>query len=156
MCLSSPGERVFLRLDASSAVNRSLGTMPRLWRTSPVPSDYGLPTWVAADDPLLEQLPKGRWSLEARRRANASIVLPFTERIGLVRLMGGWKVRPQTARPMGNRVVPRTRNETPTCARDGSRRTARWARFCRRGLAGSLVVGRNRPRAPLRALNGAP
>ena len=36
----------------------SFGTMPRLWRTAPAPSDSGLPAWMPVSEPLLAALPR--------------------------------------------------------------------------------------------------
>jgi len=76
--------------------------MPRLWRTSPVPANDGAPKWVDADDPLLEALPSGRrqrggeattattTTTTAATGGARNASLPFTERVALVRLLGGW------------------------------------------------------------------
>ena len=86
----SPSSPSFLRvanltlsLDANASGN--VASFPRLWRTSPKPPDDGLPTFLAADHPLVAALP--RWAVPAAQNAT----VPFTERISLVRLLGGWK-----------------------------------------------------------------
>ena len=60
------------------------GPFPRLWRTAIFPSDAGLPTFLPPSSPLVEALPA--WTAPA----GANVTLPFSERVNLVRVLGGW------------------------------------------------------------------
>ena len=79
-----------LHASAALSVNLSLTmpenatVFPRLWRTNVKPSNNGLPSFWPADSPLVAALP--RWTPPA----GANETLLFTERVTLVRLLGGW------------------------------------------------------------------
>ena len=70
--------------DSSLTMPENATVFPRLWRTNVKPSNNGLPSFWPADSPLVAALP--RWTPPA----GANETLLCTERVTLVRLLGGW------------------------------------------------------------------